>query len=190
MVYLHFKNQNRRKYMKRIILFSLLITGFLLLTTISSLAQRGDDTKRSSKNGKVEATIDGVKITIEYGRPKVNNRKIWGALVPYNYVWRTGADEATTFTIDKDITVEGKKLAAGSYSLFTVPSEYQWVFLFNKIAKQWGAFKYDGNQDALRVKVTPRKGPTTKELTFKIKKNKVNLYWDKLRIFFTVAAAK
>lgn len=176
--------------MNRVTLLSFLIITILVVSAVPVMAQRGDDSKRASKNGKLEATVDGVNIVIEYGRPKVNNRKIWNGLVPYGYVWRTGADEATTFTIDKDLLVEGQKLPAGSYALFSVPGKGQWVFLFNKVAKQWGAFKYDGNQDALRIKAKPRKGPKTNELTFKIKKNKVSLYWDDVRVSFKLKGVK
>ncbi|MCP4148499.1 MAG: DUF2911 domain-containing protein [bacterium] len=176
--------------MKRVTLLSFLIVTILAVSAFPAMAERGDDAKRISKNGKVEGTVDGVKITIEYGRPKVKNRKIWDVVVPYGYVWRTGADEATTFSIDKDLLVEGQKLPAGSYALFSVPKKGQWVFLFNKVAKQWGSFKYDGNQDVIRIKAKPRKGPKTEELTFKIKKKKVSLYWDAIRVGFKVSGVK
>ena len=88
----------------------------------------------------------------------MKGRPIWGQLVPYGQVWRSGANEATTITFDQPVMVEGQPLAAGTYSLFTIPTEKQWTMIFNKTAKQWGAFKYDDKQDALRVTVTPQKG--------------------------------
>ena len=81
--------------MKRLTFVSLLIVVFVLAASLPALAQRGDDANRKSKNGKVEGTIDGVKVTVEYGSPKVNKRKILGGLVPFDKVWRTGANEAT-----------------------------------------------------------------------------------------------
>lgn len=176
--------------MKRISIIGLLIAGLLIVSVTPAVAQRGDDTNRKSKNGKVEGTIDGVKVTLEYGRPMVRERKIWGGLVPFDKVWRTGADEATTFTIDKDVNVEGKKLAAGTYGLFTIPGETEWTIIFNKVAKQWGAFKYDSKEDVLRVKVKPMAAEHVEEMTFKIEGNKVMLCWEKLCVPFVISAAK
>lgn len=81
-------------------------------------------------------------------------------------MWRTGANEATTITFDKDLVIEGQPLKAGTYALFTIPTENEWTVIFNKTAKQWGAFKYEEAQDALRVKVKP---VTTSELTERLK---------------------
>jgi hypothetical protein len=180
----------RRKKMKKITLMSMLIVAFLIASVMPAVAQRGDDTNRKSKNGKVEGTIDGVNVTLEYGRPKVKGRTIWGGLVPFDKVWRTGADEATTFAISKDVSVEGKKLAAGTYSLFTIPGKTEWTIVFNKVAKQWGSFRYDKGQDALRVNVNPAAAEHVEELTFQIEGNKVVLRWEKLSIPFVISAAK
>ena len=176
--------------MRKTTVISLLIVAFFIVSVVPAMAERGDDTKRKSKNGKVQGTIDGVNVTLEYGRPKVKERKIWGQLVPFDKIWRTGANEATTFSCDKDINVEGKKLAAGTYSLFTKPGETEWTFIFNKVAKQWGASKYDKDQDALRVKVKPAAAEHTEEMTFLIKGNNVILRWEKLSIPFGISAAK
>lgn len=176
--------------MKKLILMSVFILVFIIASVMPALAQRGDDTKRASKNGKVEGTIDGVKVTVEYGSPNVKERKIWGGLVPFDKIWRTGANEASTFTVDKDVTVEGKKLAAGTYGLFTIPGEMEWTFIFNKVAKQWGTGKYDAAQDALRIKVKPKKAEHVEAMTFKIDGKHVILLWEKLAVGFAVAAAK
>ncbi|MFC2145783.1 DUF2911 domain-containing protein [Acidobacteriota bacterium] len=175
--------------MKRISVIGLLIAALLIVSVMPAVAERGDDTKRKSKNGKVEGTIDGINVTLEYGRPNVKERQIWGGLVPFDKVWRTGADEATTFTISKDVKVEGKKLAAGTYSLFTIPGEAEWTIIFNKVAKQWGAYKYDSAQDALRVNVKPAAAEHVEEMTFKIEGNKVVLLWEKLSVPFVISAA-
>jgi hypothetical protein len=180
----------RRKKMKKFTFISMLIVVFLIAAVIPAAAQRGDDSNRKSKNGKAEGTIAGVNVTLEYGRPKVNGRQIWGGLVPYDKVWRTGADEATTFTIDKDITLESNKLAAGTYCLFTIPGQTEWTIIFNKVAKQWGAFRYDAGQDILRVKVKPTAIEPVEEMTFQIEGDKVMLKWEKLGIAFVIGAAK
>lgn len=176
--------------MKRIIFINVFLVVFLIASVMPVVAQRGDDTNRKSKNGKTEGTIDGVNVTLEYGRPKVKGRTIWGDLVPFDKVWRTGADEATTIAISKDINVEGQKLTAGTYSLFTIPGQKEWTIIFNKVAKQWGAYKYDKGQDALRVKVKPETAEHVEEMTFKIEGNKVVLHWEKLSIPFVIAAVK
>jgi Protein of unknown function (DUF2911) len=171
--------------------FALATAATVALTVaLPTLAQRGDDAGRVSKNGRTEGTIGGVTVTVEYGRPNVKGRTIWGGLVPYGQVWRAGADEATTIAFDQSVTVEGKPLAAGTYGLFTIPGEKAWTVIFNKTAKQWGAFKYEAAQDALRVEVAPRPHGFTETLTFEIAGDEVVLSWDKLAVPFRLAAAK
>jgi hypothetical protein len=102
-------------------------------------------------------TIGEASITINYGSPAVKGRKIWGALVPYNKVWRTGANGATTFETNKAVKIEGKELAAGKYALFTIPGETDWTIIFNKVSDQWGAYNYSEKDDALRVTVKSKK---------------------------------
>ena len=176
--------------MKRFTLVSLLIVALVLSVALPAMAQRGDDANRKSKNGKVEGTIDGVKVTVEYGRPKVNKRKILGGLVPFDKLWRTGANEATTITFSKDVTVEGKKVAAGTYSLFTIPMKDKWMVLVNKVAKQWGGSKYDNANDVAAVDVKPGKGALVEEMTFKIDGSNVVLLWDTFTVAVKVAASK
>jgi hypothetical protein len=166
----------------------MLALGALVLA-LPAAAQRGDDASRRSKNGKVEATIDGVKVTLEFGRPQVRDREVWGSLVPFGQVWRSGADEATTFTIDKDARIEGQALPAGTYSLFTVPGADQWVVVFNKVARQWGAFSYDQGQDQLRVTVKPRAADHEEAMNFEIQGAEVVLRWAKVAVPFTVSKA-
>jgi hypothetical protein len=161
----------------------LLLTFMMIVTIIPLMAQRGDDAERKSKNGKTEGKIDGVDVVLEYGRPKVKERKIWGELVPFDKIWRAGADEATTISLSKDVLVEGKELTAGTYSLFAIPTEGDWTIVFNKTAKQWGAFRYDEAEDALRVTVSPVKTDThVEEMDFVIEGNTIVLRWEKLTI--------
>ena len=152
-------------------------------------AQRGDDANRLSKNGKTEGSIDGIDLTLEYGRPSVKDRKIWGGLVPYDKVWRTGADECSTITLSSDVTIQGEDLGAGTYSLFTVPGEEEWTVIFNKVAEQWGAFNYDESKDALRVTAQSRPAEFIESLEIQIEGSEVVLRWADLAVPFTIAAA-
>jgi hypothetical protein len=170
---------------------SLSLALLILVTAMPVMAQRGDDSGRKSKNGKTEGTIDGVEVVLEYGRPKVNGRVIWGELVPYDKVWRTGADEATTITFSKDVLVAGKELPAGTYGLFTIPTKGDWTVIFNKVAKQWGAFRYADTEDALRVTVSPAASEeAVEEMDFVIDGNNVVLRWEKLTVPISIAAKK
>lgn len=153
-------------------------------------AQRGDDSNRLSKNGRTESEIEGVTVTIDYGRPSVKDRVIWGGLVPYERVWRTGADEATTITFSDDVTIGGETLAAGSYSLFTIPGEEAWTVIFNRVAQQWGAFNYDESQDALRVTATPQPTEFVETFEIGIEGPDVILRWAELAVPFTIAASE
>jgi hypothetical protein len=97
------------------------------------------------------------KITLNYSRPNVKGRKIFGAMEPYGSVWRTGANSATIISFTEPVKIDGKELAAGEYGLFTIPGKDEWTVIFNKGAKQWGAYEYKESDDALRVKVKASK---------------------------------
>jgi hypothetical protein len=185
--------RHRRVYtggsMKKIRVHRAAALGLLLALAAPLAAQRGDDAQRKSKNGRATGKVAGVTVVVEYGRPSVNGRAIWGALVPYGQVWRTGADEATTISFDQDVAVEGQPLAAGTYALFTIPGETEWTVIFNKTAKQWGAFKYDAAQDALRVKVEPVAHENVEALDFVVEGDAVVLRWEKLAVPIRIAAA-
>ena len=120
-------------------------------------------------------------VTVAYSSPAVKGRPIWGKLVPYGQVWRAGANEATTVEFSKAVMVEGKALPAGKYGFFVIPTEKQWTVIFNKVPNQWGAFKYDEKQDALRVTVTPRKAASMSErLIYKVNPTGLVLRWESL----------
>lgn len=160
-----------------------------LIAALPLAAQRGDDSKQVSKNGKTEATIGGVGVVVEYGRPLVKERKIWGALVPYGKVWRTGANEATTLTLDRDATVGGQRVAKGTYSLFTIPTESGWTVILNRVAKQWGSYEYDEKQDAARIAATPRATEHVEALDFVAEGGELVLRWEKVAVPIAIAAA-
>src|SRR5690606_18967504 len=109
-----------------------------------------------------ETLKNGTVSTINYAQPAVNDRKIGDKIAPYGKVWRTGANAATQFEVSKDVKIHGSALPAGKYALFTIPGEKEWTIILNKTWDQWGAYKYDENQDALRFTV---KAAKAKEFT-------------------------
>lgn len=115
---------------------------------------------RPSPRATASQVIGAAEIVVTYGRPRVNNRKVWGELVPYNGVWRAGANEATTIAFSSDVLIEGRKLPAGRYNFFAIPTENEWTIIFNKVIDQWGHFYYNQEFDALRVKVKPQSSVT------------------------------
>ena len=121
---------------------------------------------RTSPNATVSQTVGVTEVRITYGRPSVNERTIFGDLVAYDEVWRTGANEATTVTFSSPVMVEGEPLSAGTYGLFTIPGESSWTIIFNEEPAQWGAYNYDESQDALRVDVEPQPSNATEMMTF------------------------
>jgi len=153
-------------------------------------AQRGDDAERLSKNGMTRGSIDGIEITVDYGRPSVKGRKIWGGLVPYGRIWRTGADEATTIHFGADALIEGQSLPAGVYSLFSIPGEAEWTVVFNTVAEQWGAFNYDETKDALRVTVTPQTADFVESLEILIVDSDLSLRWGELAVPIRISAGQ
>lgn len=161
-----------------------------LAAVLPAFAQRGDDSDRVSKNGRTAGQIDGVDVIVEYGRPKVKGREIWGGLVPYGKVWRTGANEATTVRLSAKVLVEGEPLAAGRYGLFTIPGEERWTIVFNRVADQWGAFSYDPSEDVLRVEVEPRANEHVEEMDFVIEGSDLVLRWAEMAVPIRIGAAR
>ena len=129
-----------------------LLACFSFLFSFVALAQ---DKTPLSPPANASAKIGGATVTVDYSSPAVKGRTIGKDIAPYGQVWRTGANAATKITFSKDVTVEGKPVKAGTYSLFTIPNQNEWVIIINKTAEQWGAFKYEEAQDVLRVKVKP-----------------------------------
>jgi hypothetical protein len=161
----------------------------LAVFTISAAAQT-DKSKRPSPPATAKATLKtGATVTIDYSQPAVKGRTIGKDLEPMEgKVWRTGANEATIFTVDKDVFVEKQKLAAGKYGLFTIKEGSDWTIIFNKTWDQWGAYNYKAADDVLRVKVKGEKASTAAErMTFKVDDDgKVNLVWNTEQVEFKV----
>jgi len=197
---------------------SLFAVLFVLCSGISVLAQV--DLPRPSQKASVMQRVGVTDITITYSRPGLKGRKIWGdplpeqakvtgeatlddqnarpkdaPIVPYNHIWRTGANEATQFVVTDDVLINGQKLAAGSYSLHTIPTKDEWTIVFNGTANQWGSFDYDPAKDTLRVKVKPewlKDNQEWLEYTFDPVTEdsaQVNIRWEKINVPFTVKVA-
>jgi hypothetical protein len=176
--------------MKR--LFAFAVLGCALLFTTSLQAQ-SDKSKRPSPPAKVSQTIkSGATITIDYSQPSLKGRTIGKDVEPMTgKVWRAGANEATVFETNKDVTVEGKKLPAGKYALFVLNNDNnESTLIFNKVWNTWGAFDYEKNkaQDALQVNVKTQESKTPQEkLAYTIDKSgKVDLRWGTMDIPFNV----
>ena len=169
--------------------------AFLVLAALPVMAQQPAapqlNLPRPSPAATLKQTIGLTDVTIVYSRPGVKGRKIFGALVPYGQVWRTGANEATTIAFSDDVTIDGKPLPKGTYSLHTIPGANEWTIIFNKVANQWGSFTYDEKQDALRVTAKPEKSSFHEWLTFDVPEltsdsAKVTIEWENLAVPFTV----
>jgi hypothetical protein len=158
-----------------------LLIAFLIINSLNA------QEKPTSTKEVVTGKINGATITINYGSPSVRAREIWGKLVPFNEVWRAGANDATTFETDKELTIEGSKLPAGKYSFFIIPNDKECIVIFNKEAKQWGAYKYKEKEDQLRVTVKQKVADTMAEkLVYTINKDNIVLSWEKWNIPISV----
>jgi len=160
---------------------------FTLLVSASAWAQNSN-AARQSPAATATGEIGEANITIKYSSPSVRGRKIWGELVPYGQVWRAGANQATVFQTDKAITVEGKQLLAGNYSLFAIPGENEWQFIFNAESGQWGVKRSgeanrDPAKDVLTVTVKPVASSTMNErLVYDVTDNGFVLRWEHLEV--------
>lgn len=141
--------------MKRIHYLTLALTTTLLVLLSVSTCQA-----QPSPRGTAEVTIDGKKITVDYGRPYMRGRKIMGGLVPYGEVWRTGANKATHLTTQADLMIGDVLIPKGTYTIYTLPSEGGWKLIINKQTEQWGTV-YKQEEDLARIdmKVTKLSAP-------------------------------
>lgn len=160
----------------------------LIAVILSAPAFSQTPKPRLSPAASVTGKVGKATITINYSSPSVKERKIWGGLVPYDSVWRAGANEATTFETDKDIKIANDLLPAGKYGFFLVPKENgKWVAIFNKVPNQWGAFKYDSSKDQLRADVKTSTLTERKEmLNYTITSKGFLLSWDTQSVFIPV----
>jgi hypothetical protein len=128
---------------------SKLISAFIALQFIFSMSYAQESPPASA-----EATVNGVTVKINYSSPKVKERTIWGGLEPYDKVWRTGANNATTIEVSDNVKIGKNKLPKGKYALFTIPKKGDtWTVIINKVADQWGAYNYKESEDLFRFEV-------------------------------------
>jgi hypothetical protein len=171
------------------VLFCLLTAAMSGVSPAQSLVL---DLPRQSQRAEISQRIGITDITISYHRPLVNDRKVWGALVPYGQVWRAGANENTTITFSDPVQIEGKPLDKGTYGLHMIPNADEWTIIFSKASTSWGAFTYDEKEDALRVTVKPQSTDMHNALTYDFDQLKpdsavVELEWEKLAVPFKVS---
>jgi tetratricopeptide (TPR) repeat protein len=175
-----------------------ILPGFvlsLLMMTLSgaSLAQSLVlDLPDQSQRAEISQKIGITNITIKYHRPLVNDRKIWGGLVPYGQVWRAGANFNTMISFTDPVTIEGQPLAPGTYGLHMIPNADEWTIIFSKNSTSWGSFTYDQAEDAIRVNVKPATADMHNALTYdfdQLTPNSavVELEWEKVAVPFKVA---
>jgi pimeloyl-ACP methyl ester carboxylesterase len=148
---------------------------------------------RASPRASVMQAVGGAEVRVNYSRPAVKGRKVWGELVPYGRVWRAGANEATAFTFSEGVRIQGHALAAGTYTFFVIPAEAGWTMIFNRVPRQWGAFNYNPAFDALRFVVQPAEGEHQERLSYRLDPAgeasvRVILAWEKRRVEFEIAA--
>ncbi|MCB0768996.1 MAG: DUF2911 domain-containing protein [Flavobacteriales bacterium] len=153
-------------------------TLFLSFAALCSVALQAQELPQPSPKGKVGQVVGLTDIEVEYSRPSVKGRTIFGELVPYGKVWRTGANKATIFETDGPVIFAGEKVEAGAYSLFTIPNEGAWVIILNKNTELWGEGDRKEEEDVLQVKVESMKCESTETFTVEfadVKDDKANM---------------
>ncbi len=166
----------------------LLYPIFILIHTLSFGQYQMDLVTRQSPDRSVSQQIGFTEIAIKYGSPMVKGRTIWGDLVPYEKVWRAGANWATTIAFSQQVIINGKTIDKGTYSLFVMPKAQQkWIIILNAVHRQWGAFKYEAAKDVVRIEVIPQAIPKQEKLLFEIENYSsqlalVTLKWDHISL--------
>ncbi|MFD1552480.1 DUF2911 domain-containing protein [Putridiphycobacter roseus] len=158
-----------------------------VVETIEEVVEEDDLETKKVKSPREVASgqIDGVTVSVDYGSPSVKGREIWGDLVPFDNVWRAGANETTKLTLDAPLSINGQVVAAGSYGLLVLPKENEdWTVIINEAWDYdthgvWGSNGYDENRDVLQVKVTPTfSGDMQESLKYTITENGILFQWD------------
>lgn len=162
------------------------------LALISTTVVNAQDLPQPSPAASVTQTIGLTKLTIDYSRPGVNGRVIWGDLVPFDEVWRTGANKANQFILDKEVKISGTAVPAGTYALFTIPGKDKWTVIINKNPEQWGSGDYKMEDDIVRVEVKPTTGEHVERMLFTVDnvtdtEADVTLSWEKVKVSFKVS---
>lgn len=169
--------------LKKSIFLSTLVVSVLFLSNFC-LAQ---EAPKASPFKSTSAVIDGTTVTIEYSAPSKKDRKIWGGLVPYDKVWRTGANEATTLEVSADVKVAGKDLKKGKYAIFTIPNQDKWTVIINKNPNQWGAYSYKESENLFTFEVKPKKADFQEVFSITVnEEGLVTMAWDELKVEFAI----
>lgn len=160
---------------------------FLWIIYLDSVIAQDFDVPRSSPKASISQHIGVTPIKIEYCRPSVKGRKIFGELIPFGKVWRTGANEATTMSFPHDLKIEGQEIPAGKYALFTIPEIDNWTVIFNSEWNQWGAYHYHPDMDVLRISVKPEKNAFTDLFTISFSevaktKGVISIQWENTKV--------
>ncbi|HEY0513170.1 MAG TPA: DUF2911 domain-containing protein [Thermoanaerobaculia bacterium] len=168
-----------------------LAAGLLFFLAAGAALAQQLDLPRPSPNASVTQTVGVTDITIKYSRPGVKGRQIWGKVVPYGEVWRTGANENTTIKFSTPVKIDGHELPAGVYGLQTIPTQGDWTVIFSKDANEWGAFSYKEADDALRIQARPLPAELRERMAFDFDdvtdtSARIVLHWEKLMVPFTV----
>jgi tetratricopeptide (TPR) repeat protein len=165
----------------------------VLLAASASFAQSVQmNIPRDSQRASVSQRVGITDITVNYHRPLVKGRTIWGKVVPYGQVWRAGANENTTITFTDSVSIEGKPLEKGTYGLHMIPNQDQWTVIFSKVNTAWGSFTYKESEDALRVNVKPQTADMEEALAYEVDQPTENsavvtLRWEKVAVPFKVS---
>lgn len=165
--------------------------SLVFLLAASASAQQGLTLPDASQHAVVKQQIGLTEIKIDYHRPGVKDRQIWGALVPYDQVWRAGANENTTIHFSKTVKIDGKEVPGGTYGLHMVPTNTDWTIILSKDNRAWGSFFYYEGNDQIRFKVKPETAPHQEWLLYsfdEVTENSslVSLRWEKLRVPFKI----
>lgn len=165
--------------------------SILIIISFIELNAQQIITPRPSPKASVSQMVGVTKVTIDYGSPGVKNRVVWGELVPYNEIWRTGANELTTITFDDPVEINGTELPAGTYGIHSVPGKTEWEIIFSKDAKVDGPSTFIPEKEVLRVKAKPEEHHFMERMTFlftDVTDNSadVNLLWGKLKVSFSL----
>lgn len=170
--------------MKKSLFLALIAVMMFTVNNVSAQTRK----PRPSPPDTVKATTSkGVDISVAYSQPSIKGRTIGTEIARYGEEWRTGANEQTAITVSKDVTISGNKLVAGKYSIWSIPGEKEWVFIFNKNTTNWGT-EHDKNADVFQVKVKTEKAKAFIEvMKFNIdKKGKVSFSWGNTMAGFVV----
>jgi hypothetical protein len=190
----------------RVLMIPALVLAVLLLWPAAGTAQ-GKQVRASLKASVMQRLGVDTDITIEYSRPGIKGRKVWGDLVPFGlapgnkyskdkpFPWRAGANENTIIQFSKDVLIEGQKLPAGKYGLHMIPGEKEWIIIFSKNNSSWGSFAYNQDEDALRVTVVPAKAPLQEWLMYGFddlagSSATAVLHWEQVKVPFKIKLAE